>query len=79
MFEQEVKDFIAAEVVAKGLISADLTGVNETSFTAEARGHILNATNQVEEKWFYFYKEDGNIIYKELIKLEKPQNSPRFM
>lgn len=73
MFEQELKDFIAAEVVAGRLINADLTGVNETSFTGEAIGYILNTeTNKVDERYLYFNKDNGNIVYHELNKLEKP-------
>lgn len=73
MFEQDVKDFIVTEVAAGNLISADLTGVNEVSLTAEAKGYILNATtNDVEEKWLYFYMKDGSITYNRLVKLDEP-------
>lgn len=70
MFEQDLKDFIAAEVVAGRLINADLTGVNEESFTGEAIGYVLNVEmDKVEEKRLYFNKLAGNIVYHELVKL----------
>jgi hypothetical protein len=70
MFEQELKDFIAAEVVAGRLINADLTGINEAAFTGEAIGYIMNVeTNKVDEKYLYFNKENGIIVYHELNKL----------
>lgn len=74
MFEQELKDFIASEVSAGNLINADLTGINEVSKTAEAKGHILNpTTNDIEEKWLYFYMKNGSLTYNRLVKLEEPQ------
>lgn len=70
MFEQELKDFIVAEAAAGRLINADLTGVNEVSQTGEAIGYILNTvTNQVDEKYLYFNKVMGVIVYHELNKL----------
>lgn len=68
MWEQEIKDFIQDEKVAGRLISADITGLNEYSLTAEAKGYKL-IEDIVYEKYFYFWKESTTIMYKELIKL----------
>ena len=74
MFEQDLKDFIAAEVAAGRLLSADLTGINEVSRVGEAKGYIINAEGSVDEKMFFFNEKNGAIVYHILNKLPDPVN-----